>query len=403
MEKARTLFQSGKIEEAYRYNKRLLAEYPQNLEAQTYVAILTYWKGNPERALAMFQSILKTYPTNPTAIQYKAELQEVLSTQISLKSDVQKDSQPLMRNTNTLNISKFVHSYFSPGIEYQYSTLNDTNTSQIHGLKIYNTFIWPSVGMRVKTSIGVYQFQSQTKPTYNINLQQKITSNIYTNVDLEKTYYWNTLSSLQDVVNVNSIKAYVDYNKTNKWNVRLGDYIYLFNNGAEIQNPYAWILSPTLKWRGLSARVGYAFAYANANKNSYESVDSLSTILANFDSTKALQGHYVPYFSPKKQMIHSVLVSLSYQINKKMDLRLRAALPLNAQAKNPYLYLDLDPNAQVYIAKGYSSETYSPMEFHAEYTYKIHPTFTLNLNYGYAKAFFFDSHQIGVGLNYQLR
>ena len=120
--------------------------------------------------------------------------------------------------------------------------------------------------------------------------------------------------------------------------------------------------------------------------------------MANYTPNPSIGGDYIPYFTPYDQYINAVLVSFGVNASKEVSININGDVGYGS-IYNPYFYLDKNAAGSVYIAKGYSTENFTPYSASFGLNYKINKSWNLSGKYTYRSTYFFNSNYVTIGLD----
>jgi hypothetical protein len=154
-------------------------------------------------------------------------------------------------------------------------------------------------------------------------------------------------------------------------------------------------MSPPLKVSVFDFRIGYGFNYSTSKESRYVSTKPINEIKANWDTVK-VSGIYNPYFTPEKQTVHSVILSITIHPVKTLDIGFKGNIGVYSTASNPFLYKD--SIAPVKVARGFSILRFYPIDASAFIALQITPAVNLKADYGYQHNNFYTNQYAGLSL-----
>ncbi len=380
---------------------------PNNVEALIYTGYINYWWGRYDISLDNFIDVLKQYPQNPTAVEMVKAIRKVTQPYLFAGYQISFDSQPMQSGDATIETGKFHNSLFTPIIRLDWLHFNAEGfKKQTPWLRVSNQMNFLKNKTHLNATVGFLQDVSSKllvtgllELTQDLNLNQDFLDKISLRLSAERSPYFYTTSSLLQPVMYNAFNVSVIFSDASGISGKLFAGRQFFMDGNQIDNVYAWVLSPRFGGEKLKINVGYSYNYTNSNVNHYESKYTLDEILADYKPGQ-LEGIYNPYFTPIKQNIHSVLATLSLRTDKKIEWQLKNSLGLFSYADIPYLYLDRMQNNNLFINSGFSKEYKVPFEIALIATYHINEFTTLNASYTYTENFFYYNNLFNLNLKH---
>jgi len=412
-------------------------EHHSDVNALQLHAQVLYWMKQFDRSAAVYENTINRFP-NAIALQLdygrmqfelyhlnkaKSILMKVIahdSTQteagtilkqiktytapwVMLNMNLESDDQPRTGNSYGFEAGMYRSSLWSPVIQAQLNRfiISDSN---------YNS-LWLQAGNKInvgnKTTIsfgaGVFQHLLNTGCSYftgRLGITQKMGASFSAEAGFEKKPYQYSIASVTKPVLEQDVTLAVNFNKNDNWLGKIGYQQQHFNDSNNIHTVYAWLLFPVIKSKTFNLKAGYAFSYANADKNNYVSSKPLSAIPPSAVANSTLSGVYDPYFTQQNQLINAVLASIGISFSKSIQFSTRASVGIYAKANNPSLTYEKDRSNQAYISKTYSTITYTPVEWVNSMQVKLSPAFSIQAFYNYSKLLFYTRNQGGIQLKY---
>ena len=128
--------------------------------------------------------------------------------------------------------------------------------------------------------------------------------------------------------------------------------------------------------------MGYSYSYTDAKD-----------VLFFYDNEGV--GAYDPYFTPKKQQIHSGLFIVNYKPTKKLLVEAKVNYGFNATIRNPYSINNIEVD-------GFYDETFTPVEYTGSISYNLSNGFGAKITYINQETFFYTRENINLGLNFNI-
>ena len=393
--------------EIARYNEAIpiLTQYLKydslSKEAQIYLAKAYYWQGMTREALSVLNKVPGSLQNNGSIKALKHEIELVRATNLSIKGGYNFDDQPLHDVVAGIQFSKSnsnLCNWTIAGNSHFFS--NDSLNSKAYELQIGNKFTFYNAGMQINARLGLASlpFANSTDPTGGIGITKKLINGISLLVDAERKPYFSTIASTQTKVMQTVATAAINIDNLKAFTGRI-QYQQQIMDGSNIHSFSAWALSPAIKWEKLSAKAGYSYQMADADNNTYTARLSLDSIKKYYPTSVNIPAIYTPYFTPKSQTIHSLLLWLNYQPTGKLSFTATGSIPLYATLSNPYLYLNTDATNSTILSKAYTTQTYTPIDFHFNMQYHISERVSAKAGYAYLKTSYYSGQFIDASLN----
>jgi len=401
----RFLYELGKGRQAQVVLEQCLAQDSLQAEANLLVARLAYQEGHFAAAESRAQLILKQYPGNADATALLTELHQARAPYLRLGSRYTADDQPLQALSDELESTWYRSWLFAPTLRVQHTYFNLPALARNSvWLQAGNTMRLNRTGLTLNAQGGLFRAQLSSgtwRPTGSILLTQKVASYLYFDLSAEHKPYQRTLASLRCLTPLmqNVTSAAIRLNKSDQW---LGKATYerqTFGDNNKVQTAYAWLLAPLLTGKLARLQGGYALSYATTDRSTYSSVKTLDEIVA---TNAPVEGYYGPYFSPRNQIVNSLLGSFKLTPPWKLEFSGQASVGVLAKADNPYLFLNKSASNELFVERGFVRTSYHPLDLQLACQVKISPAVSLTADYTYRKLFFFTSQQAGLQLSYHV-
>ena len=267
-------------------------------------------------------------------------------------------------------------------------------------LQIGDQSAFRKAGFQLSFDAGVVKqpYLNKISWTGNLELKQLLFKHLVLQAQAERKPYYYTLTSLDTVIMVNRFLAYAEWNDLNSWNCRLAFEFNQFPDKNYTIGGNGWVFTPPLKVSVFEFRIGYAYSYSTSKSNRFVPENTLAEIVANYTNTSTITGVYSPYFTPDNMSVHSALASIVVHPVKIFDLGFNANVGFYATALTPYFYLDKNASEVTYIAEGYATQKFYPLEFSAYGLVRISKKISLKADYTYRKTYFYTNNTVGLGL-----
>lgn len=399
----RLLFEMGKLNQA----RLLLDDYKlndtNNAEVNILLAHINFRSGNIKTANERVKDVLKLYPDNQMALSIQRDINYNTSPYVTLHGTYHSDDQPLKSSGFEVESGVYKSWLLSPvlNMRYNHFTLPDSVYNSLW-LQASDKITFGSSGFSLNMTGGIFKHHTnndKTRLTASVLLAQKLTRYISIEASTAKRPYQYSSASVRIPVMQAFSGVALRLNKSDLWLGRSAYEIQKFEDNNKIKTAYLWFLAPIVNSKGFTLHAGYGFNHSNADRNTFTSVKSLNAIISSYTITP-VQGYYNPYFTPKNQTVHSVLVSVKTNLSKSVVFSSRFNLGLSSKADNPYLYLNKTTAGTFFVDKGYSTISYSPVDFYSQLQVNVSSKATISGSYSYFHPLFYKSHQAEIQLKY---
>lgn len=384
-------------------SKSVLTEYlsedPENKYALEALVNIDFQRGDLLLATEGCNQLLSLNSDDPQALKTLADLHQITKPRIELGNQYSSDSQPL--NSHKLNIgaSTYRNRYVQPRLDlslYRLEGDNGIETSPFFGLA--NTMSLFHDKTKVELGIGLLDHHDKLI-TGQVKLEQQLIKRLSLTISAARSPYLYTLSSVGTQVYSNDLNISLDWSDPNGIYAKAYHGQQFFLDDNEIQNSYIWLLSPSFGWEKTKFNIGYSYSLSDAVHSRYTSTDSLTEIIAEFPQDN-IAGHYVPYFTPQKQSVHSLIANAKIQFSKKLSLNVKANLAFSANSDIPYLYLDGGGNDDFFLSHDFSTVQASPYEIQARINTQLSKRTSFSVSYTYTENFFYYLDTISLQIRY---
>jgi len=395
------LVEIAKFEGAIPLLKEYLKYDSLSKDAQIYLAKAYYWQGMTSEGLAVLNKVPATIQNNNSIKALRKEIKLVRATNLTIKGGYNFDDQPLHDIVAGIQFSKNNSNLCNWSIAgNSHSFSNDSLNNKAYELHVGNKFTFYNAGMQINAQAGIVSlpFASSTDFTGAIGITKKIVNGISLLVEAEKKPYFSTISSTQTKVMQTVVTAAINIDNLKAFTGRIQYQQQMFD-GANVNSFSAWALTPAVKWKKLSAKAGYSYQMSDANNNTYTATMTLDSIRKYYPTSVNIPAVYTPYFTPKSQTIHSLLLWFNYQPTGKLSFTATGSIPLYASLSNPYLFLNTNTTNNTILSKSYTTQTYSPIDFHFNMQYHISERISAKAGYAYLKTSYYSGQFIDASLN----
>ncbi|MCW3124110.1 MAG: hypothetical protein JWQ38_3602 [Flavipsychrobacter sp.] len=362
-------------------------------------ARLYYYEGNNKKANVYMKKALQYDNKNGEANDLDDMIQAAKAPHVSLSSSYLSDNQPLTILTSSIKadlpFNKSLN-IFVEGTDYHF--LQNT-TSDAPWVRIGNRMFFPKAGMHLTYGGGIMKFpvKNEVSWTGELSLNQKISQQFDVDLSLDHGPYFGTKSSVDTNISAYRFAAMLNWHKNN-WLAQAAFLNSLYPDNNNVYGAYAYLLAPVVVFQQGKLQLGLSSSYSNSNSNRYQSVQTLGDILSTFTPNMTIGGVYDPYFTPGDLYINSALLLFSVNASKEVSININGDVGTGS-ILNPYLYLDKTPSGAIYIAKGYSTEHFTPYSASFALSYHIDKTWNLSGKYTYRSTYFFNSNYASISLD----
>ena len=389
----------------YKEAKPLLNQYrgydSTNLEMRLDIAKVYLAEGDYDKAQKEIKAVLTQDGKNSRALSLLDELHAAQSSWVKIKGNYNLDSQPLQTITPAVEAGVYLHPEATLRLNLQTPVfVSNASLKNAEWLQIGDQSAFRKAGVQIIFDAGVVKqpYLNKISWTGNLELKQLLFKHFVLQAQAERKPYYYTLGSLDTVIMVNRFSAYAEWNDLNNWNGHIAFEFNQFPDKNYTIGGNGWVFTPPLKVSVLEFRIGYAYSYSTSKSNRFSPENTLAQIIANYSTTTDITGVYSPYFTPDNMSVHSALVSIVAHPAKIFDLGFNANVGFYATALTPYFFLDKNASDATYIAEGYATEKFYPMEFSAYGLVRISKKISLKADYTYRKTYFYTSNTVGLSL-----
>ena len=396
---AMMLVEIGEQEEAIVHLEQYIKYDSLSKDAQLYLAKAYYWQGNTGEALMVLNHLPAQLKNNELVKELRHEISLVRATNLDIKTGYDFDDQPLKHITAEAALHKYESNLLNWSVDVNtHQFKSDSSSTNAYSLEAGNKFSFYNLGMQINTRLGATSlpFANTTVFTGALGIHKKLYPGISLLLSAERKPYFFTSTSTQISVLQTEATAAIAVENFKQFSGKLQYQQQLFD-GNSIKSFSAWVLSPALKLNKFSIKAGYAYQQADADLNNYTSNKSIDSLLVHY--TEPIAGIYAPYFTPKTQQIHSALLWLNYKPSGRFSLTATGSYGVSASLSNPYLYLTEAPSDGPMLAKGYSNQTYTPIDASLKLLYKFNERVSANASYEYHKTNFYTGQFINATIN----
>jgi hypothetical protein len=397
----RMLFELNHLNKAKILLNEVLAHDSSQAEAAKYLAYIDLWTGHLRPAGDKAKNILKKDAGNADALAILGQIKNYTTPYLLLNVGHESDDQPRTGNCYRIEAGQYRSWCWSPVLQAQINqyAINDSSYRSLW-LQAANKI---SIGSKTSFQLAAGMFQHLLHSggayfTGRIGIMQKLGAFYSLEAAFEKKPYQYSIASVIKPVLAEDATIALNLNKNDKWLGKAGYQQQHFADTNNIHTAYAWLLFPVVTTKTFKLKAGYAFSYANSDKNNYVPKSPASVPAAALHST--LPGVYDPYFTQQRQVINALLASMSISFSTAVELSTRVSVGIYAHADNPSLTVERSRSNQTYINKSYATLSYTPVEWVNTLQVKLSPAFSIQCVYNYAQLLFYTRNQGSVQLKY---
>ena len=250
--------------------------------------------------------------------------------------------------------------------------------------------------MNIGGGIVQYPVKNEIGWSGNLSLNQRICAHFDADLSVDRVPYLDTKSSIDTNIAATRVAAMLNWHMAGC----SGQAALMNSNyepGNNVYGAYAWVMAPLVKFKAGKLLGGYSVSYSNSEESSYKPVLGVSQIVANFASNPNIEGLYNPYFTPKDLFISSALLTFNINLSKSVNFSLSGDVGYGS-ISNPYLYLSVVKPGDTVVNKGYSTETFVPVNASAAFNFNLGKTWVLTAKYIYHNTYFFTSNYGSIGI-----
>jgi len=359
-----------------------------------------YWSGNLLTAQLMADKASKNKSVNAPALL--KEIRKSRSPVVSIAGAYSSDTQPLERINTITSLGLARSNLLNLHLNMEYGKILDREIpASTHLVEINNKFSISNTGTKINVGGGVFKLNEfDLNALYSVTITQRLPDNIQLELSGHHLPYLYTRASIGTEVFTDQLKVTAHWMERHGLEVNTGFQKDIFNDRNEINTGWIWLLSPTIRLKNLTGKIGYTFSFSDSELSMYQAVQTLDQILSRPDPLAQIDGIYNPYFTPHSMQIHAALLSLQLSLGKKMNITLKGNHGFYAHAKNPYLYLNLDQNSAIFIDRGFDKTLFTPFKYEGKLDFELSNMFGLSAVYLYQRIFFYDIQTAIIHLNH---
>ncbi|RAR75413.1 tetratricopeptide repeat protein [Flavobacterium aciduliphilum] len=401
MDYARTLYENGQLQKVNSLLPKL-EEFPDTqAEALLMEANIAFWNGRVKEAKNRIAKIKTLYPDSHIADALTRSINEATTPYIKTLFEYQHDNQPVDFYAEAIEVGQYSSYFLNPTFEVK--NYNFTPNHQVISGKLSNQLFILSIGLTTNYSLGVYKnFSDKVACIGSLDATLKVWKHTSINMGYNRKPYLGTLESTSFTLVQNNIFGAIEYNNSSLFSIHAGYNQQFFNDSNPVNSFSSWIISKPITFSKIKLCFGYGYSYSNADKNLFTAKESLADAIAQFSPNSTIEGYYNPYFTPKNQITHSVLVLFNYKVSKTIEWDTKANIGVYASCENPYIYLDTDTTGTTFFSKNSEKTTFSPYEINSNLNIGVSKNIQAKISFTQQQTFFYTRSLLGLGLNIKL-
>lgn len=398
------LVNTGEFDSATRYLDEYLRWDSGNGQALLLKSKIAYWSLDFQPADSILSLIREEDAAFPMARSLRSGVSLATSWWLSLRAEASTDNQPLTGLIPAIEAGKFIYPALSPYLKLSVP-LFWQGSSPDYGwwFQAGNYSAFPKPGLTLNLTAGVISLppQDKTSWTAGAELTKTFLKHLPVTLALSRNPYFWTASAADSAIFEERISLSGGWNDSEtifgEGSVTLS---YFPVDGNTVLTASGWAFAPPLKWKKGSVRFGYGFQYANSSTDHFVPRKTMEEILAEYSDSYEIEGVYDPYFTPQDQLVHSLLLSIRFKPWNAVSIDLSGNFGLLAKADIPFLYLDQEAGGNLIIRKGFSRQSYFPVQADASFQFKLTERTWMDLFYKFMSTYYFTRHEAGIGLKF---
>jgi len=400
LDRINKVVEHGNLNKAIKQLHHIELQLPKdyNFVAHKLLSQLYYWKGDYDNAADEIDKALYLYFDEKSALALKKKIKHARSNWLDINLGYFSDDQPMTILAPKVEAGFYVSTRTSVGAKLSYPIYSFSGDSYTTPwLSAFSKFNFIEPKISVKVGIGAISYPSNDKAlTGYIDAKKQFSKYLNLSVNAALAPYLSTTFSIPSKLMETKYGISLNYNNPKGF---IGKAAYSINQFSALDNSFytasGWVVSPPLALANLELRAGYGINYSNSQTDNFTAVESLDTILANWDSTYTIEGTYNPFFSPSNQLIHSAIGMIKYTINKDINIGVDVNYGFSATLDAPYLFLD-KKNNETTISRKFEKTTYHPMDINTYINYNWSTDLQLKAFYKLQRTSYYESNYFGL-------
>jgi len=310
---ARMLVETGDRRAAKALLEPLGRSRQASADAEALLGTIFYWEGDFTRAKQLFLEALRLDPAHRDAARQLREIQLMSSAWLRLVPAMWHDDQPLERTEVAIEAGWFLTPLLSVTARSEaerYST-GGARTFWTNELEV--SHFAPAARLETRVAAGAFRrpgAEGDYDWTGRAALGIRAGARVTLQGRLERTPYLDTVSSLETPLITKTAIGSVHWSRAQGWLGEAAVQRQTFQDANVVRSAYAWLLAPLARGAHGQFQGGYAIAAADADED--------RLVLARpqqpfppADSRFDFAGVYRPYYTPARNVTHSVIAALT--------------------------------------------------------------------------------------------
>lgn len=399
---AKMLFDINEWDIAYPLLIEYLKYNPDNIEALLDKAKIDKFNEDYFAAGSALSTLLGKDPTNLEARELQYEVSILKSKWAKLSAFYISNSQPFDMIMPVLEGGIYFGPLTSPKIKlspilFQRNTGSNVN---VYRVQVENRSFFKEFGIGMDAGAGLIMFPgTQFDATAKIKFDKFAERYILLSLGGERKPYFGSQFSIDAAMIVHSAFSSLELITKESWNGK-GYIETTFFDGIEnpVTTASASLLAPRLKWKDFDFKLGYGVNFSSSKLDKFVSDKSNAEIISAGNSIPIFTGSYYPYYTPKNQLVNSVIFVLGFVPSKETKISLNASYGFIAEAEKPFYFRETNIIGDVYVSKSYQSVKYHPTEVSFALNSYITPKIEANVNFDYSENFFYITRSLSLGV-----
>lgn len=399
LDHAAMLVDLGREEQARPLLDRFAAWAPNDAALLRAQARACFWQGDHTQALALIDRALSADPHNAEAIALRNDIARAVAPWTQLGAAYTTDDQRLPVLDPMLGSGLYLGRLadLSLGVHApRYMPASgDKDALWVHA---GDRLTFRRQRLSVGLSAGVFQhaFDHSTTFTGAVDVERTVLRYLAVRVNAEHRPYTSTLASLDTTLMVDHLGASLTWTHPGTITGAVSWSVDRFADDNAVRTFYAWVLAPPVLLHGTELRLGYSYAFSDADADRYRA--QLNT--ADAWTSGMITAQRYLYFTPHDQQVHAALVSWRTRAAAKVRLGVNASIGLKADANTPYFYADRAPDGSPVLQKALAPVTFSPYSVGADASFRLGARTSVRVDYAHVRSNFYTSDHASIGFTY---
>jgi tetratricopeptide (TPR) repeat protein len=408
----RILFELNQLNEARIILNDYLKAEPENAETHLILGKIAYWQGKrPKKSLQHLYAVHKHYPSNQEATDLIKEVRQNTSPYLKISSSRYTDSQPLEYIHTTIETGFYQSAWLQPSIQLQNRLFSEDLNAQHFQFSNKSAFPKSKTAVLMRAGVFLNSWTNETPHTAGIEIRQQLSNNYELAGGIDRSPYLYTLRSLSSNVMQTNYSASIGRETGNKFKGKVTFQHQLFEDNNFVQWFSLWTLFPIASTPAIQFDIGYAFLAAGSKENRFVLENPDDANLSPTAPGNTYPGVFDPYFTPQKQIVHSLLAKIDLKLGSSVKISFNNNIGVFARIDNPEFVQGgtggTKPGNPVFppgttqpggIYKVFTPTQYLPLDLKSTISWNLSKKIMLSGEYNYFKTIWFDSHTFSAGL-----